>query len=1079
MAPNLDPNVSAILAAVARYPRGATIKEILASLTDAPKRRTASNRLHDMVSKGLLRIDASRMPYRYFVADDVPAATDQRPDGKQEGLAQEDQGPGTNDKRPQTASSARDVPAPSEHGAPNGKEMVRKPEAKCARQQPAKPPTPQEQVLEKVATVLAPVARAAMPEVFGGNGGGNGAGSVPSTLTAAQKRGAEEAAKQVGRYFGRTTALAALVTAVAGYAAQWLVKSPAVTIAVTAVVICGSWVLTRVRHDTAVRPAMPDGTGSAPAGASADSHPADVAAAAQSGPAPAMSPPTRTRNVFIIGACVIAIIAIMAVGRYWQMQQVPPNSAVEDFLVKSVTPVPVHIPNLHVVPGTSTAMGLNLTYDARFETSEPLYRRVDAMEYLKAHAVAELAQIDAASAILKGPNGSAVRARIEQGAAGKEQGAAGLEQGAAGLEQGVGSKEEGRSDKPGAMGTSRSTAGAQTPTGYSLNPQFSSLNSVVLVTTATPPGATAVTSGKVIAWKRDGAWQITGDPVRLDRTAFVGEPKPAGAFAIDVPADEARLKALLSEQVSYAARVQAAAGELAAEVQRQHAQRVASFADLLRSGTLLMGTASGTTTSGAIRITLEIASSSAGSSHLTALLRNDGGWADTRLFQGEWSVPSDSDTCTIMLRSGRDDRITSAGPLLEDNREVAVTLQVRPDGTASGVPDNWQLRRVDAADITAVKAGFSRAIGPALAATKPGLLYRGTVTSQVRGTNETLVLRFTAQDPDGVRVEASLESMTVASWARVFRGSVVDNTYRAGSTPIRLRSLDSARIAQAPTTSMLALATGNDSVALNLRVDGTRLTGQDGHFTYVFELAEPGWAPPGSALSGQPSAGSSGSAASSQQSATSGQPSAIAGSSSFNSQPSPFNSGAPAPAGRALPPFPGTVGAYVLSDDGQWLPLPRNNGRIVQSAVQKANAFFGWLNQAEAKIAGTKVPDQNEVTGQWMFDGTTPVPVVSGDDVVVIYAGPLVISPSLLAKYPQLAMEPLMEMAPLWVLDSGVRAVPLTSPVKNIYGFGPLRVPVTLERPTLAITLMHCTTRLPARHYAVACGDTGYEFAVQ
>jgi hypothetical protein len=355
---------------------------------------------------------------------------------------------------------------------------------------------------------------------------------------------------------------------------------------------------------------------------------------------------------------------------------------------------------------------------------------------------------------------------------------------------------------------------------------------------------------------------------------------------------------------------------------------------------------------------------------------------------------------------------------------------------------------------------------PALTATTPGLLYRGTVVSQGRNSNEVLMLRFTAQDPDGARLEASLQSATVASWVRSFRGSVIDNTYRAGSTPIRLRSLDADRIAQAPTWSMLFLATGNDGVGLNLRVEGSRLIGQDDRFSYVFEPADPSWSPPVSAMAG---------------SATS-VPSASGGSSSFNPQASPSNpglNGAPTPGGRALPPFPGAVGAYVLSDDGQWVPLPRNNGRVVQSVVQKANAFFGWLKEAEAKVAGTAVPDSKDVTGQWMFDGTTEVPVVSGEDVVVIYAGPLILSPALLEKYSRLVDEPLMQMAPLWVLESGIRSVPVTSPVKGVYSFGPLRVPVTLERPTLAITLMHCTTKLPARHYAVACGGVGYELAVQ
>ena len=77
-----------------------------------------------------------------------------------------------------------------------------------------------------------------------------------------------------------------------------------------------------------------------------------------------------------------------------------------------------------------------------------------------------------------------------------------------------------------------------------------------------------MTSGRLMTWKRDGVWQFSGDPVRIDRAALAGEPKPDGAYAIEAAADEARLKAFLSEQVSYASRVQTAATELAAEAER-------------------------------------------------------------------------------------------------------------------------------------------------------------------------------------------------------------------------------------------------------------------------------------------------------------------------------------------------------------------------------------------------------------------------------------------------------------------------------------------------------------------------------
>ena len=363
------------------------------------------------------------------------------------------------------------------------------------------------------------------------------------------------------------------------------------------------------------------------------------------------------------------------------------------------------------------------------------------------------------------------------------------------------------------------------------------------------------------------------------------------------------------------------------------------------------------------------------------------------------------------------------------------------------------------------------------------------------------MLRFTAQDPDGARLEASLQSATVANWARAFRGAVIDNAYRAPSNPIRLRSLDADRIAQAPVASMLGIATGSNGVGLNLRVepatgagaseavsvgtsvatggaagaagvggagglkegaaggaksDGTaplkapRLVGQDEQFTYVFEPVDPAWTPPVAGASGVGAGGAAGAAGVGAAGMT-----------------------------RALPPFPGTVGAYVLSDDGKWAPLPRNNGTVNRSLVQKLNGFFGGLKQAEAKIAGQSMPASADVTANVLFDGTTTVPAVSGQEVILVYAGPLAISPSILAKYPELALEPIVELAPLWTLDSGVRSAPMVSPVKGFFGFGAMRIPATASAPALGITLVRCTVGLPSRHYAFAAGDYLYELAVE
>src|SRR6185369_1214781 len=121
---------------------------------------------------------------------------------------------------------------------------------------------------------------------------------------------------------------------------------------------------------------------------------------------------------------------------------------------------------------------------------------------------------------------------------------------------------------------------------------------------------------------------------------------------------------------------------------------------------------------------------------------------------------------------------------------------------------------------------------------KPGLVYRGTVTAKQRGTVETLILRFAEQSPDGMTLRATLESATNAGWVRPFRGTIIDNTYRAGRHPIRLGTLDRDRVTQADAKSPLGLYIGADNFTIRLRAEATRLVGEDERYAYQFELGE-------------------------------------------------------------------------------------------------------------------------------------------------------------------------------------------------------------------------------------------------
>jgi hypothetical protein len=84
---------------------------------------------------------------------------------------------------------------------------------------------------------------------------------------------------------------------------------------------------------------------------------------------------------------VLGLLVVLGVVWYYrQFVQRPSRTAVAEHLVKSVAPLPVRA-TAEITFGASSARGLNLTYHARFETTEPLYRRVDTLDYLRAHGL--------------------------------------------------------------------------------------------------------------------------------------------------------------------------------------------------------------------------------------------------------------------------------------------------------------------------------------------------------------------------------------------------------------------------------------------------------------------------------------------------------------------------------------------------------------------------------------------------------------------------------------------------------------------------------------------------------------------
>ena len=436
-----------------------------------------------------------------------------------------------------------------------------------------------------------------------------------------------------------------------------------------------------------------------PAVTANDMAPATDPHSAITSPAPSARARISPALRYAIAAGVFLVISGAVGGLlYYRSQQYPAASIVGDYLASTAAPLPIRVATPDITFLMKSSSGCRLTYHALATTTAPLYRRIETDDYLRSHMSADLTAIDAAMTALRGPN--AARLRTAMTAA---------------------------MTTP--MTTAMTTAMTTPMTAAMPAPN---IHDVILYRTQTPPGFATAIQGTLYAWRSDGAWVFTSEQGGIDRSRFPGEPKPVGALAVDQPGDNATLTKLVAEQTAYAARVQAAATALADELTREREQRAKAIGQLVGRGTVFGGTV--TTRSETARVALEIVESTT-ARRVVALLRNDGGWTDTRRFQGEWALDAEAEAGVLTLRTQNDEAIGRGGPLLETAGTWSVVLQVHTDGTATDGRGEWQLHRLDAAETAALKADFTHAVTQALDATKAGFVYRGTSTSAKDGTS--------------------------------------------------------------------------------------------------------------------------------------------------------------------------------------------------------------------------------------------------------------------------------------------------------------------------------------------------------
>lgn len=344
--------------------------------------------------------------------------------------------------------------------------------------------------------------------------------------------------------------------------------------------------------------------------------------------------------------------------------------------------------------------------------------------------------------------------------------------------------------------------------------------------------------GVIDAHREAGTWSfilVSGGfdgegPQGAERAAFGDSSYLAGD-----PNDDARLRTLAADLSTFA--VRAAKNRQAFESAHATALdgRRREFLAQIAPGRVFRGQAVEAGEQQGKPLYLEITGLSPGR-RVTALLRNDGGWHYARAFEGTWSADDEFESLTLNLVSLPDQAIRAAGPFLENAQTWRFALSVDPQGGLSerNAYFQYQFQVLDLEQVLPLQARLGEEFDGAIAATKPGLLYRGTASSIASGASEPVLLRFTGRSEAGESLDARIES-TTRPWKRSLHGSITANTRRSGGEPIRLRTGASDAIEDAPPESVLG-ATGD----LNLRFSAQDrvLVGDDGMFTYRFSIAE-------------------------------------------------------------------------------------------------------------------------------------------------------------------------------------------------------------------------------------------------
>lgn len=450
------------------------------------------------------------------------------------------------------------------------------------------------------------------------------------------------------------------------------------------------------------------------------------------GPSPPLSPAAK-RGIGI-GICLVILAAVA----YWvnaYRSSRPSKSAVQQVIEKQLNRIGQQLDKVDIeylessVPKTKL-----LQYSARLELTEALYAHVASSTYLQEQG-APASIYQEISGILTGKGALRIRDLAEV--------------------------------------TSRVEA----------------LDNWTLLRESAPKGHTFSVVGKILAAKVGDGWRF--EP--LEQAA--DSKQPAGqrlaefgdkTLVLDRPQDVAKAKELVANAKNVLNRLLTAKEQYLAEAKAAQERRLQDALSKIQKGALFSGTASRGSDNPQV-LYLEITDINQERSAITALLRNDGGWAEARRFQGAYSWDAEQDLLKIRLSTRSEDALPDCGPFLEWYENWTADFSLSGDALAARSGSGWlyDLKRV--AD-DAKQAEIEKLLEDErnwIEATKAGTVYKVFATLPDRAWSREYLFTFTKQERNGTVIEGELEQRS-KRWKRHFRGTFIANRYKAQHKPLRL-----------------------------------------------------------------------------------------------------------------------------------------------------------------------------------------------------------------------------------------------------------------------------------------------------